>query len=61
MGNRIISLMIATPVTSTLFIAVLYKISPDMPIWAGATCVGLILVIIERVGYIYDHFKTQKA
>ena len=61
MKNRIINLIIAAPVTLTLLLATLYKVSPDVPTWGASMYAVLILVICERAGFIYDHFKAQKS
>ncbi len=59
MKNRIINLIIASPVTLTLLFAILYKASPNIPLWAVVLYGFLILLIAERAGFIYDHFKSQ--
>ena len=61
MNSRIIQLIIAAPVTLTLFLSVLFGVFPEMPVWAG-TCYGaLLLVVVERSMYIYEHLKGQKS
>ena len=61
MNSRIIHLIIAAPVTITLFLSVLFSLFPAMPIWAGVCYVAVMLVAAERVAYIYEHFKGQKS
>ena len=61
MNNRIINLIIAAPVTLVLMLAILYKVCPEVPAWGASMYSVLILVIAERAGYIYDHFKAEKS
>ena len=61
MNSRIIQIIIAAPVTLTLFLSVLFGAFPEMPIWAGTCYAALLVVAVERSMYIYEHFKGQKS
>lgn len=58
--NRIINLIIAAPVTLTLYVAILYKINPDMSTFAAAASCVALLVALYQAGKIYDNIKASK-
>lgn len=60
MKNRIINLIIAAPVLVTLFVAILYKIDPVLPVFAAVIYSVVLLIAVYQVGKFYDQLKTSK-